>query len=79
MGKTKRSGGETPEKQASHLRLNDYPNPWGVVDKYAKPANEGLFCVKDYCNHGHIGSYTLITPQGKLYFAQLRDMILMVV
>ena len=26
-----------------------------------------------------IGSYTLITPQGKLYFAQLRDMILMVV
>ena len=32
MGKTKRSGGETPEKQASHLRLNDYPNPWGVVD-----------------------------------------------
>ena len=29
----KRSGGETPEKQASHLRLNDYPNPWGVVDK----------------------------------------------
>jgi hypothetical protein len=33
MGKTKRSGGEIPEKQASHLRLNDYPNPWGVVDK----------------------------------------------
>ena len=50
-----------------------------VQREYAKPANEGLFCVKDYCNHGHIGSYTLITPQGKLYFAQLRDMILMVV
>lgn len=50
-----------------------------AVLHYAKPANEGLFCVKDYCNHGHIGSYTLITPQGKLYFAQLRDMILMVV
>ena len=32
----------------------------------------GLFCVKDYCNHGHTGSYTLVTPQGKLYFAQLR-------
>ena len=31
--KTKRSGGEIPEKQASHLRLNDYPSPWGVVDK----------------------------------------------
>ena len=22
-----------PDKQASHLRLNDYPNLWGVVDK----------------------------------------------
>lgn len=56
-----------------------YRTAAGNVLPYAKPANEGLFCVKDYCNHGHIGSYTLITPQGKLYFAQLRDMILMVV
>ena len=55
-----------------------YRTASGNVLPYAKPANEGLFCVKDYCNHGHIGSYTLITPQGKLYFAQLRDMILMV-
>ena len=54
-----------------------YRTASGNVLPYAKPANEGLFCVKDYCNHGHIGSYTLITPQGKLYFAQLRDMILM--
>ena len=30
-------------------------------------------------NHGHTGSYTLITPQGKLYFAELRDSILMVI
>ena len=51
----------------------------GNVLPYANVKNAGLFCVKDYCNHGHIGSYTLITPQGKLYFAQLRDMILMVV
>lgn len=49
------------------------------LDGYAKPANEGLFCVKDYCNHGHTGSYTLITPQGKLYFAEQRDSILMVI
>lgn len=56
-----------------------YRTASGNVLPYAKPANEGLFCVKDYGNHGHIGSYTLITPQGKLYFAQLRDMILMVV
>lgn len=45
---------------------------------YANVKNAGLFCVKDYCNHGHTGSYTLVTPQGKLYFAQLREMILLV-
>ena len=55
-----------------------YRTASGNVLPYAKPANEGLFCVKDYCNHGHTGSYTLITPQGKLYFAQLREMILLV-
>ncbi|WP_020225674.1 BRO family protein [Holdemania massiliensis] len=51
-----------------------YRTASGNVLPYAKPANEGLFCVKDYCNHGHIGSYTLITPQGKLYFAQLKEL-----
>ena len=55
-----------------------YRTASGNVLPYAKPANEGLFCVKDYCNHGYTGSYTLITPQGKLYFAQLREMILLV-
>ena len=55
-----------------------YRTASGNVLPYAKPANEGLFCVKDYRNHGHTGSYTLITPQGKLYFAQLREMILLV-
>ena len=44
---------------------------------YTKPDNDGLFTVKDYCNHGHTGSYTLVTPQGKLFFAQLRDSILL--
>ena len=39
--------------------------------RYAKPSNNGLFCVKDYCNHGHIGSYTLVTPQGKQMVKQL--------
>ena len=47
--------------------------------RYAKPSNNGLFCVKDYYNHGHFGSYTLVTPQGKLYFAQLRDSILLMI
>ena len=53
--------------------------PSGNVLPYAKPANDGLFTVKDYCNHGHTGSYTLVTPQGKLYFAQLRDSILLMI
>ncbi len=43
---------------------------------YAKPDNKRLFCVKDYCSNGHIGAYTLVTPQGKLHFAQLRPLIL---
>lgn len=53
-----------------------YRAPSGNVLPYAKPANEGLFCVKDFCNHGHTGSYTLVTPEGKLYFAGLRELIL---
>ena len=56
-----------------------YRTASGNVLPYAKPSNDGLFCVKDYCNHGHFGSYTLVTPQGKLYFAQLRDSILVMI
>ena len=55
-----------------------YRTASGNVLPYANVKNVGLFCVKDYCNHGHTGSYTLVTPQGKLYFAQLREMILLV-
>lgn len=53
-----------------------YRAPSGNVLPYAKPSNDGLFCVKDFCNHGHTGSYTLVTPEGKLYFAELRELIL---
>lgn len=56
-----------------------YRAPSGNVLPYAKPSNEGLFCVKDFCNHGHTGSYTLVTPEGKLYFAELREMILVTI
>lgn len=56
-----------------------YRTPSGNVLPYAKPSNEGLFCVKDFCNHGHTGSYTLVTPEGKLYFAELREMILVTI
>ena len=71
-----------PERRFVRFLLEQrfvYRTASGNVLPYAKPSNDGLFCVKDFCNHGHIGSYTLITPQGKLYFAGLRDVILMVV
>lgn len=71
-----------PERRFIRFLLEQrfvYRAPSGNVLPYAKPANDGLFCVKDYCNHGHTGSYTLVTPQGKLYFAQLRDSILLMI
>ena len=71
-----------PERRFVRFLLEQrfvYRAPSGNVLPYAKPANDGLFCVKDYCNHGHTGSYTLVTPQGKLYFAQLRDSILLMI
>ena len=61
-----------PERRFVRFLLEQrfvYRAPSGNVLPYAKPANDGLFTVKDYCNHGHTGSYTLVTPQGKLYFA----------
>ena len=58
-----------PERRFVRFLLEQrfvYRTASGNVLPYAKPSNDGLFCVKDYCNHGHIGSYTLVTPQGKL-------------
>ena len=71
-----------PERRFVRFLLEQrfvYRTASGNVLPYAKPSNDGLFCVKDYCNHGHVGSYTLVTPQGKLYFAQLRDSILLMI
>ncbi len=71
-----------PERRFVRFLLEQrfvYRAPSGNVLPYAKPANDGLFTVKDYCNHGHTGSYTLVTPQGKLYFAHLRDSILLMI
>ena len=71
-----------PERRFVRFLLEQrfvYRAPSGNVLPYAKPANDGLFTVKDYCNHGHTGAYTLVTPQGKLYFAQLRDSILLMI
>ena len=68
-----------PERQFVRFLLKQrfvYRTASGNVLPYAKPSNTGLFCVKDYCNHGHTGTYTLVTPKGKLHFAGLRDLIL---
>lgn len=52
-----------------------YRAPAGHLLPYAKPANEGLFVVKDYCRNGHCGAYMLITPQGKMALYSLRHLI----
>jgi len=49
-----------PERQFVRFLLEQrfvYRTASGNVLPYAKPSNDGLFCVKDFCNHGHIGSY----------------------
>ena len=71
-----------PERRFVRFLLEQrfvYRTAAGNVLPYAKPANDGLFCVKDFCNHGHTGSYTLVTPKGKLHFAGLRDSILLMI
>ena len=73
---------EVPERRFVRFLLERryvYRAPSGCVLPYAKSANEGLFCVKDFCRNGHTGSYTLVTPKGKLHFAGLRDLILVTV
>ena len=72
---------DVPERRFVRFLLEKrfvYRTASGNVLPYANVKNTGLFCVKDYCNHGHTGSYTLVTPRGKIYFAQLREMILLV-
>ena len=73
---------EVPERRFVRFLLERryvYRAPSGCVLPYAKSANEGLFCVKDFCRNGHTGSYTLVTPKGKLHFAELRSLILVTV
>lgn len=73
---------EVPERRFVRFLLERrfvYRTPSGCVLPYAKSANDGLFCVRDYYRNGHTGSYTLVTPKGKLHFAGLRDLILVTV
>lgn len=54
-----------------------YRAPAGNLLPYAKPKNSGLFIVRDfYYGRGQIGTYTLITPNGKAYFEQKVSMML---
>ena len=53
---------EVPERRFVRFLLERryvYRAPSGCVMPYAKSANDGLFCVKDFCRNGHTGSYTL--------------------
>ncbi len=50
-----------------------YRAPSGELLPYNSPKNEGLFRVKDYMRNGHVGVYTLITPDGKNYIRQLAE------
>ena len=46
-----------PERRFVRFLLEQrfvYRTASGNVLPYAKPSNDGLFCVKDYCNHGHM-------------------------
>ena len=73
---------EVPERRFVRFLLERryvYRAPSGCVLPYAKSANDGLFCVKDFCRNGHTGSYTLVTPKGKLHFAERRSLILVTV
>ena len=73
---------DVPERRFVRFLLERryvYRAPSGCVMPYAKSANDGLFCVKDFCRNGHTGSYTLVTPKGKLHFAELRSLILVTV
>ena len=65
---------DVPERRFVRFLLERrfvYRTPSGCVLPYAKSANDGLFCVRDYYRNGHTGSYTLVTPKGKLHFAGL--------
>ena len=73
---------DVPERRFVRFLLERrfvYRTPSGCVLPYAKSANDGLFCVRDYYRNGHTVSYTLVTPKGKLHFAGLRDLILVTV
>lgn len=63
---------KVPEKMFTAFLIRKkylYRAPSGNLMPYAKPASDGLFYVKDYiAPNGHYGTYTLVTPKGKLLF-----------
>ena len=82
VDRSRRKELDVPERRFVRFLLERryvYRTPSGCVLPYAKGSNEGLFCVKDFCRNGHTGSYTLVTPKGKLHFAELRQLILVTV
>ena len=58
-----------PEKFFVHFLLGEgymYRCPAGNLMPYNRPKCRGLFVVKDFIRNKHVGSYTRITPEGKL-------------
>lgn len=70
---------DIPEKKFVQFLLDQhflYRSPSGTLLPYSKQEYKALFVVRDFCRNGYAGAYTLVTPEGKRYFASLRDGIL---
>ena len=73
---------DVPERRFVRFLLERrfvYRTPSGCVLPYARAPTMGCSVCGDYYRNGHTGSYTLVTPKGKLHFAGLRDLILVTV
>lgn len=73
---------DVPERKFIRFLIQQryvYRSPSGCVLPYAKPENNGLFCVKDYRSNGHLGAYMLVTPVGKQLFSGMRELILLTI
>lgn len=65
-----------PERRFIKFLLENsllYRSPSGELLPYKNAKNDEFFRVKDYMRNGHVGVYTLITPNGKNYIRQLAE------
>ncbi len=65
-----------PERRLIKFLLENgllYRSPSGELLPYKNAKNDEFFRVKDFMKNGHVGVYTLITPNGKNYIRQLAE------